>query len=314
MTVMTIGKAALNQVEEVRIPNKISYFTKDEDLIAANRYWLSPHFLDENGGFDLLFHSWIVEVGGRVILIDPCNGNGIPHQVPFFDNLNVPYIERMQASGYRPEDIDFVVCTHLHHDHCGWNTRLRDGKWVPTFPNARYIIQQLEYDSWAAKHDNLPPEDLNQGVFERSVEPVVRAGLVDFANGHRRLTPSISVEPARGHTFGHQMVHLQTQGRHAYFAGDTFHHPIQLADPNVMFAGGDDQEALIAMRKRLIDLAADQNAYIIGAHIPAPYVVRAYRAGRVMHFAAGPLPEDAGPDLYTRQQEPAAPSALAPAH
>lgn len=305
MAVMTIGDTILKQVEEVRIPNTIARFTTNQDLIAANRYWLNPHFLDDNGGFDLLFHSWIAEVDGRVVLIDPCNGNGIPHPVPFFNNLNVPYIERIQASGYRPEDIDFVVCTHLHHDHCGWNTHLRDGRYVPTFPNARYIIQQLEYDSWAGKHNNLPPEDLNQGVFERSVEPVVRAGLADFADGRRRLSRCVAVEPARGHTLGHQMLHLRTHGRHVYFTGDSFHHPIQLADPSVMFAGGDDLEALMALRRRLVELAADRDAYIIGAHIPAPYVVRASRAGRVVHFAAGPLPEDAGPDLFVRQQAPA---------
>jgi glyoxylase-like metal-dependent hydrolase (beta-lactamase superfamily II) len=284
---MTIGKAVINRVEEVRIPNKISYFTDDAELLAVNRYWLHPHFLDDKGGFDLVFQSWIVEVGERVILIDPCNGNGIPHSVPYFNNLDVPYIERIQAAGYRPEDVDFVVCTHLHHDHCGWNTQLRGGKWVPTFPKARYIIRQLEYDRLRARHKNLPPEDLNQGVFERSVEPVVRAGLADLVSGSHRLSPSVSVEPAAGHTLGHQMVHLASAGEQAYFTGDCFHHPIQLAEPTVQFAGGEDVEAVTAMRRRLVELSADSGAYLIAAHVPAPYAVRAFRSDRVLHFSAG---------------------------
>jgi glyoxylase-like metal-dependent hydrolase (beta-lactamase superfamily II) len=284
---MQIGKANINRVEEVRIPNKISYFTNDAELLAVNRYWLYPHFLDDKGGFDLVFQSWIVEVGGRVILIDPCNGNGIPHSVPFFNNLDVPYIERIQSNGYRPEDIDYVVCTHLHHDHCGWNTRLRDGKWVPTFPKARYIIRQLEYDRLAARHKNLPADDLNQGVFERSVEPVFQAGLVDLVNGSHRITPAVTVEPAAGHTLGHQMVHLTSAGEHAFFTGDCFHHPIQLAEPTVQFAGGEDVEAVTNMRRRLVDLSASLGACLIAAHVPAPYAVRASRAGRAVHFSAG---------------------------
>jgi glyoxylase-like metal-dependent hydrolase (beta-lactamase superfamily II) len=287
MAVTKIGDATINRVEEHRIPNKISYFTDDEELIAVNRYWLSPHFLDENGGFDLVFQSWTVEVGGQVFLIDPCHGNGKQHPVPFFNMLDVPYIERMQASGYRPQDIDFVVCTHLHHDHCGWNTELRDGKWVPTFPKARYIIQKLEYDRLAASHRSLPADDLNLGVFERSVEPVAKAGLIDFAAGNRVLTSSISVEAAPGHTLGHQMLHLQSAGQHAFFTGDCFHHPIQLAEPTVIFAGSDDQAALISTRRRLVDLSVEFDAPLIAAHAPAPYGVRATRAGRVLHFSAG---------------------------
>jgi glyoxylase-like metal-dependent hydrolase (beta-lactamase superfamily II) len=287
MTVMQIGRARISEVEEVRLPNRISMFTTDQELLAVNRYWLHPAFLDDNGGFDLVFHSWIVEVGGRVVLIDPCNGNDRPHSVPPFNMLKVPYIERMQASGYRPQDIDFVVCTHLHHDHCGWNTQLRAGKWVPTFPNARYLIRRLEYERLEATYKSLPASNLNIGVFERSVEPVMRAGQMDLITGNHRVSRAITLEPAPGHTLGHQMVHLVSAGRHAFFTGDCFHHPVQLVDPTIPFGDGDDMQQVVAMRKKLVDLSAALDAPLIAAHVQAPYGVRASRAGRVLHFTPG---------------------------
>ena len=192
--VMMIGNAPVHRVEELRIPNTISSFTTDQALISAHRHWLHPHFLDGEGGFDLVFQSWILEVDGRVVLVDPCTGNGRPHPVPFFDRLDVPWIERMAETGYRPEDVDLVVCTHLHHDHCGWNTQLRYGKWVPTFPNARYLLQRAEVDRWGAGRGNFPPFAYNDGVFERSVEPVLAAGLADLVSGNHRVSPGLAVE------------------------------------------------------------------------------------------------------------------------
>lgn len=286
MPVMTIGAVLLHRVEELRIPNKISYFTEDSGLVERNRYWLAPHFLDEQGCFDLVFQSWIFEADGRVFLIDPCTGNGRPHPVPFFDELDVPFIERMQMTGFRPEDIDFVVCTHLHHDHCGWNTQLRDGQWVPTFPNARYIFQQAEYDRWGKDRSAHPQFAYNDGVFERSVQPVVEAGLADLVSGSLCLSAGVGVEPAPGHTLGHQMLQLSSHGQVALFSGDCFHHPIQLVEPAIPFGDCEDLALTIATRRKLVDRAADQPALLIAAHLPAPFAVRAWREAGVVRLAA----------------------------
>lgn len=286
MAVMTIGDVVLERVEELRIPNNIAYFTQNEELVEQNRHWLAPHFLDAAGGFDLVFQSWIFESGGRVVLVDPCTGNGKPHPVPFFDNLDVPFIERMSATGFRPQDIDFVVCTHLHHDHCGWNTQLRDGQWVPTFPNARYIMRQAEFDRWGPDRGRHKVFAYNEGVFERSVLPVVEAGLADLVSGSHRLAPGMVVEPAPGHTLGHQMLHLNAAGQHAFFTGDCFHHPIQLVDPSNAFGDAEDPEQLRATRIRLGELAADLGALLIPAHLPAPHAVKAWREGQAIRFAA----------------------------
>lgn len=289
--VLTIGASPVHRVEELRIPNKIAYFTTDETLIAANRDWLAPHFLDDEGRFDLVFQSWILEVDGRAVLVDPCTGNGKPHPVPFFDMLDVPYIERMAATGYRPEDIDFVVCTHLHHDHCGWNTQLREGKWVPTFPRARYILQQAEVDRWGVNRASHPRIAYNDQVFERSVQPVLEAGLADLVSGDRALAPGLAVEAAPGHTVGHQMLHVVSGGAQAYFTGDCFHHPIQLVEPSILFGDTEDPAAVIRMRRRLVELAVEREALLIAAHLPAPHALRAWREdGQVRLAAATSVP------------------------
>lgn len=290
MAVMTIGKVALHRVEELRIPNSIAHFTEDQALLAANRHWLAPHFLDANDCFDLVFQSWIFEADGRVVLVDPCTGNGRPHPVPFFDDLDIPFIERMGETGFRPEDIDYVVCTHLHHDHCGWNTQLRDGAWVPTFPNARYIIRRKEYDRWGPDRARHPSFAYGEGVFERSVLPVVEAGLADLVSGSHRLAPGLVVTPAPGHTLGHQMLHLTSADRHAFFTGDCFHHPIQLVEPSIPFGDAEDLAQTIAIRLVLVELSADLDALLIAAHLPAPYAVQARRdGGELRLFAAGAI-------------------------
>jgi glyoxylase-like metal-dependent hydrolase (beta-lactamase superfamily II) len=288
--VITIGAVPVYRVEELRIPNKIAYFTTDERLIEANRHWLYPHFMDDEGKFDLVFQSWIMEVEGRVVLVDPCTGNGKPHPVPFFDMLEVPYIERMAATGYRPEDIDLVVCTHLHHDHCGWNTQLRDGKWVPTFPKARYIMQQAEVDRWGESRSSHPHFSYNDQVFERSVQPVLAAGLADLISGDRALAPGLAVEAAPGHTIGHQILHVVSGEAQACFTGDCFHHPIQLVEPTIPFGDAEDLAGVIHMRRRLVDLAVNRNAMLIAAHLPAPYAVRAWRDGAAIRLAAAGSP------------------------
>jgi glyoxylase-like metal-dependent hydrolase (beta-lactamase superfamily II) len=284
--VLTIGDVDIQRVEELRIPNTIGYFTQDQALISANRYWLAPCFLDTEDRFDLVFQSWVFVADGRVVLVDPCTGNGRPHPVGFFDHLDVPFLERLGQAGFRPEDIDKVVCTHLHHDHCGWNTHLRDGKWVPTFPNARYILQREEFDRWGQDRRLYPPFAYNEGVFERSVQPVVEAGLADLISGSHRLTSGLVVEPAPGHTVGHQMLHLTSADRHAFFTGDCFHHPIQLVEPSIPFGDADDLQQTIATRLRIVELAVKFNAVMIPAHLPAPHAVRAWREGEQTHFAA----------------------------
>lgn len=287
MTVITIGKAELRRVEEFHKPSRIEHITGDTALVDANRPWLAPLWLGDDGSWQLTFQSWILIVDGRVIVIDPCTGNGRPHCQPWFDNLDFPYIERFAATGIKPEAVDFVFCTHMHHDHCGWNTHLRDGRWVPTFPNARYLFSRREYERWDSSSPGYRYVDYNEGVYERSILPVAEAGLADLIGDGHRVLDGLSIEAAPGHTAGHALAHLCSDGSEALFSGDIFHHPLQLVRPEIQFGDCDDVEQAIATRRRLVERAADTGALIIPAHLPAPHCLRVARREDGLVFSAG---------------------------
>lgn len=268
---MRVGLAEIRRVEEFTLKSPMSTLTRDQALIATNQHWLLPLFMHADGYRDFVFQSWILIVDGKVFVIDPCNGNGRPHMLPMFDHLNTPYIERFAATGIEPEEVDYVFCTHLHHDHCGWSTRLREGRFVPTFPNARYVYVRREYERWDTRRPNHEPVDYNVGVFERSVSPIMEAGLADLVDDRHRLAPSVAIEPAYGHTLGHSILHLESDAQEAYFTGDVFHHPLQMLYPELHMPGCDDLQMAIATRRRLIDACIERNALVIPAHFPAPY-------------------------------------------
>lgn len=277
MGVITVGTAEIRRVEEMAIKSPMEVLTRNEALVAANTDWLVPPLLYPEGSWDFIFQSWILLVDGKVFVIDPCNGNSRPHMYPFFSMLDTPYIERFAATGVRPQDVDYVFCTHLHHDHCGWNTELRDGRFVPTFPKARYLFARREYERWDPRLPGHRVVDYNVGVFERSVLPVMDAGLAELVDDRHRLSPSVSIEPAYGHTMGHSILHLVSQPEEAYFTGDVFHHPLQIVDPTVHLPGCDDLEQAIETRRRLIALCLERNALIIPAHFPRPHAGRIRR-------------------------------------
>lgn len=287
MTLITIGAAELRRVEEFHKASRVEHITPDIALVDANRHWLPPLWLRDDGSWQLTFQSWIVIVEGRVIVIDPCNGNGRPHCQPWFANLDFPYIERFAATGIRPEDVDFVFCTHMHHDHCGWNTHLRDGRWVPTFPNARYLFARREFERWDKARPGYRHVDYNEGIYERSILPVAEAGLADLIDDGHRVLAGLTIEAAPGHTLGHSLAHLMSDGQEALFSGDVFHHPLQLVRPEIQFGDCDDVEQAIATRRRLVQRAADSGALVIPAHLPAPHCLRVSRAGNGFAFSVG---------------------------
>lgn len=283
-----VGEAEIDSALELELTGRpISRLGVTPELIETNRWWLAPHFLQDGDTWSLNFRSWIVRVDGKVIVIDPCNGNGRPNPMPMFDMLDIPFIERFEATGVRVENVDFVFCTHMHHDHCGWNTMLRNGRWVPTFPNARYVFVKREYDRWHPDNaGNFQHLDYNEGVYERSIAPVVEAGLADLVVETHRLTSSLRVEAGRGHTDGHCMLHLDTRGAQAMFSGDAFHHPLQLIDHSIKFGDHDDWEAVIETRRRLVRESLERDMLIIPAHLPFPHAGRMRKDERGLRFEA----------------------------
>lgn len=267
-----VGDAEILRVEEMSIISPMSILTQDQALVEANRHWLTPHFLRPDGRRDFVFQSWILLVDDKVIVVDPCTGNARSHMYPIFNNLDTPYIERFAATGIKPEDVDYVFCTHLHHDHCGWCTQLRDGRFVPTFPNARYLYVKREFERWDTRRPDHRVVDYNVGVFEQSVLPIVEAGLADLVSDRHRLSASVEIEPAYGHTLGHSIVHLVSKTKEAYFTGDVFHHPLQILYPELHLPGCDNLEQAIETRRRIANLCIERNALVIPAHFAKPHV------------------------------------------
>jgi len=281
-----VGNAQIHRVEEMTISSAMALLTQNQALIEANRHWLMPLFLSSDGKREFVFQSWVMIVDSKVFVIDPCNGNDRPHMYPFFSGLNTPYIERFASTGISPEEVDFVFCTHLHHDHCGWSTRLREGRYVPTFPNARYVYVRREYARWDNRRPDHNPVDYNAGVFERSVLPIVAAGLADLVSDRHRISASAEIEPAYGHTLGHSMLHLTSEGKEAYFTGDVFHHPLQILYPELHLPGCDDLQMAIETRRRVAAICAARDSLIIPAHFARPHAGYARREGSAMTFEA----------------------------
>jgi glyoxylase-like metal-dependent hydrolase (beta-lactamase superfamily II) len=271
MKVIQVGGAEIRRVEEMTISSPISTLTEDRALLDANRHWLEPRFLKPDDHWNFVFQSWIMIVDDRVFVIDPCNGNGRPHVVPVLDMLDTPYLERFVATGIRPGDVDHVFCTHLHHDHCGWSTQLRDGRFVPTFPNARYIYVRREYERWDPGRPDHKPVDYNVGVFEQSVRPILEAGLANLVSDRHRVSPSVETGQGHGHTLGHSIVHLRSRAEEAYFTGDVFHHPLQIVHPELHMPGDDDLQQGIETRRRLVTQCAERGALVLPAHFPEPH-------------------------------------------
>jgi glyoxylase-like metal-dependent hydrolase (beta-lactamase superfamily II) len=261
---VAIGSARVERIEEQHIPVSFSLLTS-----AAG----GPSGGD--GAFQFSNHSWLVLADGLTVLVDPCNGNGRRRQVPFFNDLDLPWLDRLRAAGVAPEDVDTVFCTHLHSDHCGWNTT-RDGhRWVPTFPRAQYLFVDAEYRRWdpAKPHAN----QYNESVFDECVGPVVAAGQARIITPPFVVSESLTVETAPGHTAGHALLRLKSQDERAYFTGDAFHHPVQVERPDLCLPGCDDPAQAVATRRALLSRVERERAFLFPAHFAAPHYGRIER-------------------------------------
>ena len=267
-----VGDAEIRRIEEMRAKFPASGFA-DQAFIDANSDWLKPDFVSPDGTVDFVFQSWIVRVDDLVVVVDPCNGNGRsrPH-LDFFNDLQTDFIERFERDGVDPIKVDIVFCTHLHCDHCGWNTRLRGGRWVPTFPNARYLFGRREYERWDPARPGYRPVEHNEGVYEDSIKPIVDAGLAELIEDQHRLSPSLVTSPSGGHTIGHLSLGLSSAGELAWFTGDAIHHPIQLALPKASLGGDEALEDAIAFRRIVADHLSTTGALMIPAHFAGAHV------------------------------------------
>ena len=241
------------------------------DVIEANADWLIPQYIDSDSGqLILAIQSYIVRTPRHTILVDTCVGNDKPRPMrPMWDMMNGPYLADLAAAGVQPEEVDFVLCTHLHVDHVGWNTRLVDGRWVPTFPNAKYIFAKKEYDFWETRH-----REGTQGpvpnVYDDSVLPVMEAGQAVLVDMDHQIGDGMWFEPAPGHTDGNVVVNLQSNDASAVLSGDVMHHPLQLVRPEWSSRACEDRALSAITRRALIERYADTDTLIAPAHFASP--------------------------------------------
>jgi len=213
-------------------------------------------------------------------LIDACCGNQKSRPLrPWWNMLDTPWLDRLAAAGARPDEIDMVMCTHLHHDHLGWNTQLKNGRWEPTFPKARYVFSKLDFDYFQHMDQDPATAPAEFGTFRESVLPIVEAGRADLVSGPHRLNEFIEILPAPGHSPGHFVFKLDIAGSRAMLTGDVFHHLLQVLYPDWNFPKNSNAEDAKASRRRVLDDCASSGALVFPGHVGAPFAGYIEKAG-----------------------------------
>ena len=261
-----IGDVTVTRVVEIEATGGMSRVIPDAKRERLKEIpWMYPHFADENGRMRGAIHALIVEAPDRTIMVDTCVGNDKERGNPAWNQLQTAFLDDMEKAGYVLDAIDTVLCTHLHIDHVGWNTMLVDGKWVPTFPKARYLIGQVEFAHWQAD------TDLDQvAVMADSVLPVFDANLVDLVETDHQITDEISLMPTVGHTPGHVSVMIRSNGEEAMITGDFIHHPCQFAHPEWSSSFDTDPVQSAQTRREVFDRYAETPTLVIGTHFATP--------------------------------------------
>jgi glyoxylase-like metal-dependent hydrolase (beta-lactamase superfamily II) len=248
-----------------------------ENLLAQNRDWLrKAGAIDADDMLILCFQSYIVRTPHHTILIDSCIGNDKPRPLRPKWNMKTDdtYLRALKAAGFSVEDIDFVMCTHLHVDHVGWNTRLEGGRWVPTFPNARYLFGKTEFDYWTEQHAKAAVP-----AFGDSVMPVVEAKRAEIVRDDFAIGDHLRILPTPGHTPGHSAFVLGREKDDAVFAGDLIHSPLQALHPELSPRFDVDQAQAAVTRRNFLERYCDTDTLCCTAHFPSPSTGKIRRRG-----------------------------------
>ena len=281
-----IGEAVVTRIVESTFEGGLDAFLPQatpEAVLAID--WLRPHFITPDGILKFSIHALVIEVDGLRVLVDTCVGNEKPRAAfAMWDMQQYSFLEDLEEAGFPRASIDIVLCTHLHLDHVGWNTMKVDGRWVPTFPNARYLIERREMARLRAAHDESSSDDglqtIDKAMLSDSVLPVVEAGLVELVNADHHVSPAIRLVPTPGHTIGHVSVLIASGGASALITGDCIHHPCQLAHPGWSIINDFDPAQSARTREEIFAALAGTPALMIGTHWPAPCAGHVHRAGR----------------------------------
>jgi glyoxylase-like metal-dependent hydrolase (beta-lactamase superfamily II) len=280
-----VGQVEITRIVELETP--VPYHPKRPLIAAATPEalrempWLYPHFVSPEGHLLTSIHALLIETPELKLIVDTCIGNDKPRRMLGKRPLHTEFLRALAEAGCACEEVQAVICTHLHVDHVGWNTRLEGGRWVPTFPRARYLIGRAEHAHWLASGEGEQAE-----ILQDSVQPIFDAGLVELVEMDHQVCKEIRLTPTPGHTPGHVSVSIESQGERALITGDALHHPCQFGRPGWCTTFDSDRGAAEATRVQLMNQLADQPTLVIGTHFASPTAGRLRRDGEGFRFEA----------------------------
>jgi len=287
MTAWQIGDVRVQRIlefEQPLLPAKQLLPAANDAALARHRDWLVPKLMDPASGLLIMaFHSFLIRSRGLNILVDTCGGNDKPRPGKLRYHMNRhPYLENLHRAGLAPEQIDIVLCTHLHVDHVGWNTRLSDGRWVPTFPRARYLFARAEWKFWEAHYKTEAFTD--DPYYVDSILPVIETGLADLVEMDHAINEEVRLVPTPGHTPGHVCVQVRSRGAECVMSGDLMHHAVQCAEPDWSSCFCVDPAHSSRTRRAFLARYEETPAVILPAHFPTPTGGRIRRMGGAWRF------------------------------
>ncbi|MGJ5181772.1 MBL fold metallo-hydrolase [Bradyrhizobium oligotrophicum] len=268
----TVGRVRITKFVELETVGGTRFILPQATPEAIRELsWLTPDFATDEGRLKMSIHTLVLETPTTRLVVDTGLGNDKEgRSVPVWNNRTTPFLEMMSAAGFPPDSIDMVICTHLHVDHVGWNTRLLDGHWVPTFPSARYVFGRAEYEHWR-DHSSTANET---ATFADSVQPIVDAGKAELVASDAVISDEITLIPTPGHSPGHVSLHIRSDGAEALLSGDVAHHPCQMAHLDWSSTADSDPAQAIATRQALFSRFADTGTLVIGGHFDAGHIRR----------------------------------------
>lgn len=252
-----------------------------EQMLAVP--WLAP-FVDDDGRIILSMHALVVEADDKLIVVDTCIGNDKERAYPRWNEMQTDFLERFLELGFDPEQVDVVLCTHMHVDHVGWNTRWHQGAWQPTFANARYLYAQQEWEHWQSEEQEYGP------VVEDSVQPIFDAGLADLVDSNHQVSNSVRLISTPGHTPGHVSVGIESLGQSAVITGDMIHHPCQILHPSWASLADVDGASGVKTRAEFLARYVDTNTLVIGTHFVTPTAGHVVSSQDGYEFSYPPAP------------------------